>query len=411
MAARQMRWIVVGALGLGLVVLIAWLFAPRPISVEEAEVTVGPIAESVSDQGAARVREAYVVAAPVSGRLRRIDLEVGDRVVAGRTVVARIEPAAADPLDSRTRAQAQALVAAAVASANAAGAEVERRTAEAQRAAAELRRVRALADKGFASAQALEVAQTAAQAAQASMRAGEADLQARRAELARARASLLGPEQAAGGVLPVTAPTSGYVTRVLQESARAVPAGAPLVEIADNGGLEAAVEFLSQDAVRIREGMEAEVFDWGGTGTLPARVRRVEPQGFTKISALGVEEQRVLVLLQFTGPAETWSKLGPGYRVWGRVFLRRAAAAATVPVGALVRADGGWAVFHIVGGRARLTSIDVGALTDREAEVRSGLKAGDQVVVFPSDRVRNGVRITPRRQPGHTSPGDARSSE
>lgn len=398
MAARRMRWIVVAGLGAGLVALIAWLFAPRPISVEDAAVTVGPIAESVSDQGLARVREAYVVAAPVSGRLRRIDLEVGDRVTAGQTVVARIEPAAADPLDPRTRAQAQALVAAARASAGAAGAEVERRAAEAQRAGAELRRVRALADRGFASAQALEAAQTAAQAAQAAVRAGEADLQARQAELARARASLLGPEAAAGGALTVTAPTSGYVTRVLQESARAVPAGAPLVEIADKGGLEAAVEFLSQDAVRIREGMEAEVFDWGGAGTLPAKVRRVEPQGFTKVSALGVEEQRVLVLLQFTGPAETWSKLGPGYRVWGRVFLRRAPAVAKVPVGALVRADGGWAVFQVVGGRARLIRIEVGALTDREAEVRRGLKAGDRVVVFPSDRVKDGVRIEAQRR-------------
>jgi HlyD family secretion protein len=187
---------------------------------------------------------------------------------------------------------------------------------------------------------------------------------------------------------------------VLQESERNVLPGAPLLEVSDQRGLEAAVEFLSQDAVRIREGMPAEIFDWGGPGTLPAVVRRVDPQAFTKISALGVEEQRVLVLLQFAGPTGAWSRLGPGYRVWGRVVLRREPDALKVPLGALVRKDGGWAVFRIAEGRARLTPIQVGALTDREAEVRSGLKAGDRLVVFPSDKVRDGGRVTERAQGG-----------
>jgi len=148
--------------------------------------------------------------------------------------------------------------------------------------------------------------------------------------------------------------------------------------------------------VRVREGMAAEIYDWGGPGTIPAVVRRGEPQGFTKVSALGVEEQRVLVLLQFEGEPRVWSRVGPGYRLWGRVFLRKEAKALKAPVGALVRTDGRWAVFRVVDGRARLTAVSVGAMTDREAEIASGLKDGEQVVVFPSDKVRDGVKLKVR---------------
>jgi HlyD family secretion protein len=203
----------------------------------------------------------------------------------------------------------------------------------------------------------------------------------------------MGPDASASQLVEVRSPASGRVTRVLQESERTVQMGAPLVEISDSDGLEAAIEFLSQDAVRIREGMPAEVYDWGGQGVLPAVVRRVEPQGFTKVSALGVEEQRALVLLQFTGPASQRARLGAGYRVWGRVFLRRAPRALKAPLGALGRDEGGWAVFRIENARARLRPIRVGAFTDREAEVLSGLSAGDKLVVFPSDKVRDGVRV------------------
>ncbi|HEY0650508.1 efflux RND transporter periplasmic adaptor subunit, partial [Phenylobacterium sp.] len=233
-------------------------------------------------------------------------------------------------------------------------------------------------------------------AARAAVRAAAALLGVRRSELAAARSALLGPEAGGGRAVPVTAPASGYVTRVLQESERNVPMGAPLVEIGDQSGLEAAIEFLTQDAVRIREGMRAEVFDWGGEGTIPAVVRRVEPQGFTKVSALGVEEQRVLVLLQFEGRPDRWSRIGPGYRLWGRVFLRQEGRAVKAPLGALVRADGGWAVYRIADGRARQTPVMVGAMTDREAEIRKGLSGGERLVVFPSDKVVDGVHVRER---------------
>ncbi len=395
MGARQYRWIVLAGLGLACVAVIVWLFLPRPVPVELALAFRGPIAESVADQGAARVREAYVVAAPVSGRLHRIELHVGDPVSAGSTVVARIDPAA-DLLDPRARSQAQAAVAAATAVIAAAEAERDRLAAEALRAESALARTRTLAGKGFAARQSLDDAEAAARAARAAVRSAAAAIGARRAEMQSARAALLGPESDGGRMVEVRAPASGRVTRVLQESVRMVPMGAPLIEISDQGGLEAAIEFLSQDAVRIREGMSAEIFDWGGPDAIAAIVRRVEPQGFTKVSALGVEEQRVLVLLQFTGAPAKWASLAPAYRVWGRVYLRRDPSVLKIPLGALVRADGGWAVFRAQNGRARLIPIRVGAMTDREAEVLAGLASGDPVVLFPSDRVTDGVRVRAR---------------
>lgn len=393
---KWVRW-AIGAVLVGLVAAaLVMLFAPRPVEADVAAVTRGAIDESVADQGFARVREAYVVAAPVSGRLQRVALHVGDRVTAGQTVVAHIWPASADLLDPRARAQAQAAVAAAQAAVSAAAAQQDQLAAEARKADNDLARTRTLAERGFAASQALDSAEAGARAARAAVRAAAAQLIVRRSELAAARSALLGPDAADGRAVPVTSPASGYVTRVLQESERTVAMGAPLVEIGDQSGLEAAIEFLTQDAVRVREGMPAEIFDWGGEGTIPAIVRRVEPQGFTKVSALGVEEQRVLVLLQFAGDPARWSRLGPGYRVWGRVVLRREANAVKAPVGALVREGRGWAVFRVVGGRARLSPVTVGAMTDDEAEIRKGLQPGERVVVFPSDKVRDGVGIRER---------------
>ncbi|KQY93405.1 RND transporter [Caulobacter sp. Root1455] len=393
---KWVRWGLGAAVAVVVAAMLGLLLAPRPVAVDIETVRLGPIADSIADQGAARVLEAYVVAAPVSGRLERVDLHVGDRVTAGATVVARIQPASPDLLDPKSRAQAQAGVSAAQAAVGAARADLDRYAAEGHRADGELARAQALAAQGFAAQQALDAAEARARAARAAVRAATAQLSVRQSELAAARSALMGPEAERARAVPVLAPASGYVTRVLQESERTMAVGTPLVEIGDQSGLEAAVEFLSQDAVRIREGMRAEVFDWGGEGSLPAIVRRVEPQGFTKVSALGVEEQRVLVLLRFEGPPAGWSRLGPGYRLWGRVILRREASAVKAPLGALVRSDGGWAVFRVADGRARLTPVEVGAMTDREAEIRKGLRGGERLVVFPSDKVADGVRVRQR---------------
>jgi HlyD family secretion protein len=390
------RWILIAGFALAVAALLAFLLAPRALKVDEAAVGRGPIAETVSDQGWARVRQAYVVSAPLAGRLERVPVEVGDTVSAGDTVVARLRPMAPEFLDPRARAQAEAAIAAARSAMAAAQADRDRLQAEAVRSQGELQRQADLAQRGFASRQALDNAKAAADAARHAVLAADAAIRARRAELISAQSALTGPEATATGLVSVTSPASGVVTRLLQQSARTVTAGEPLVEIGETRGLEAQIEFLSQDAVKIRAGMLAEIYNWGGPKPIPAQVRLVEPQGFTKISALGVEEQRVLVMLQFTGPPSTWAGLEPGYRVWGRVFLRRAPNAVVAPLGTLVRDSGGWAVFRVESGRARLRPVKVGALTDADAEILGGVAPGDQLVLFPSDRVKDGARVVLR---------------
>jgi HlyD family secretion protein len=393
----NVRWIVLTGLALAAAALLAFLFWPRALLVDTATVRTGPIAETVSDQGVARVRQTYVVSALIAGHLERLPLEVGDRVVAGKTIMARIRPAAVAFLDPRARAQAEASIAAARSVLASAQAQRDQLESQSVRAAGELARTSVLAKQAIASAQALDNAKAAAESAEKAMRAAEALVEARRADLKAAQSLLTGPEAESAGSISVTSPASGVVTHLLQQSERDVLAGTPLVEIGETGGLEAQIEFLSQDAVKVKAGDRAEVFNWGGPLPIPAEVRLVEPQGFTKISALGVEEQRTLVMLQFTGPPTDWGGLGPGYRVWGRVYLRELPSAVLAPIGALVRDRGAWAVFRLESGRARLRPVGVGAMTDQDVEILEGISVGDRVVEYPSDQVGDGIRVAPRK--------------
>jgi HlyD family secretion protein len=384
-------------LGLAAAGLLVFLFWPRAVDVDVAAVHRGPIADVVADQGTARVRQAYVVSAPVGGRLERVSLEVGDRVIADRTVVARIRPAAPEFLDPRSRAEAEAAVEAARAALESAMAQRDRLAADAVRTRDELQRDSRLAKARVIAAKELETAQVAADQAAHAVRGADADIATRRANLVSAQTALTNPASDSAQVVTVTSPASGVVTQIVQQSERTVAVGTALVEIGDTAGLEAAIEFLSQDAVKIRAGQRAEIYNWGGPADIPAEVRRVEPQGFTKVSALGVEEQRALVILQFTGPSSAWASLAPGYRVWGRVYLRQLESAILAPLGALVRDRGGWAVYRIEQGRARLRAIRVGTLTDRDAEILAGVNPGDQLIVYPSDQVHDGLHVRPRR--------------
>lgn len=393
------RWLITAGAGLVVLALLAYFFAPRPLQVDAGTVTRGPIRETVSDQGVARVRQAFVISAPVGGRVERIALEVGDPVVAGQTLAARLRPAPAEPLDPRARAEAVAAIGAAQAAVQAAQSNRARLAAEADRAERQSRRSSGLVESGAVSVQDAENARAASLSARNALLAAGADVRARAAELRRARSALTGPGAGSREIVDVISPASGVVTHLLQQSERVVAAGTPLVEIGVKDGLEAQVEFLSQDAVRIRPGMKAEIYDWGGPRPLAAIVRRVEPQGFTKVSALGVEEQRVLVMLQFAGPAPDRRALGPGYRVYARVVLRESPRAVLVPLGGLVRDAGGWAVFRIERGRARLRPVQAGAMDDSNAEITSGLQPGDRVVLYPSDKVRNGSRVRPAPKP------------
>jgi HlyD family secretion protein len=393
MTRSHAREIVIAATAVAGGVFLIWLFWPRPLDVDAADVRMGSISDTVADQGIARVRQSYVVSAPVSGRLERLPLEVGDRVVANETPVASIRPSTPELLDPRTRAQAETAEQAARAALASARAQRDRLSADADRARDQLQRTANLAAQGIVPPSDLVAAKADAEQAEHAVRGADADIRTRQANLASAQMALASPKAASAQVISVTSPASGLVTKLVQQSERTVATGTPLVEIGDTAGLEAAIEFLSQDAVKIRPGQRAEIYDWGGPETIPAEVRLVEPQGFTKVSALGVEEQRTLVILQFTAAPGAWAGLAPGYRVWGRVYLRELSSATLAPIGALVRDRGEWAVYRIENGRARLRTVQIGTMNDRDAAVLAGVDPGDRVIVYPSDEIRDGVRV------------------
>jgi HlyD family secretion protein len=395
MTRSRIRWAVTIGIALVAVAMLADLLWPRAFDVDAAAVRRGRISDVVVDQGVARVRQSYVVSAPVSGRLERVPLEVGDRVVANVTAVAIIRPVAPEFLDARSRAQAAAAVQGARTALDSAIAQRDRLAAQRNRANEQLRRATDLVHERVVSQQEFDDAKTDAQAAGDALRAAEADIATRRANLASAQLALASPASGRGELVTVRSPSPGVVTRLVQQSERTVVAGTPLVEIGDTSGLEAAIEFLTQDAVKISPGLRAEIFNWGGPADIPAEVRLVEPQGFTKVSALGVEEQRTLVILRIPD-GSACAGLAPGYRVWGRVHLRDVSDAVLAPVGGLVRNNGAWAVYRLEHGRARLRAVTVGTMTDADAEMTSGVDVGDRLILYPSDRVTDGIRVRAR---------------
>ena len=386
---------VVGALVIG---ALAWSFWPRPVEVELASISRGPMQVDVSDEGRTRVREVYQVSAPVDGRLLRVEVHPGDVVEGGKTKVAELLPIAPSFLDVRTRAQAEAAVSAAEAARNLAAAEVTRAKAELAYALSELKRAAALSPSGSISKASLERTQLARDTAVAQLATAQATLRVKDSDLSAARALLIDPT----GVLPVQAgipiiaPVSGRVLRVPRESEAVLAAGTTILEVGDSHQLEIVADLISEDAVKVREGDAAAVTDWGGSGALNARVRRVEPSGFTKVSALGVEEQRVNILLDFTDPPSRWSRIADGFRVIVHIAVWRSPDTLRVPVAAMFRQGKDWAVFAVKGGRATLTTIKVGPSNDDVAEVLSGLTQGTQVVLHPSDRISEGTRVTVR---------------
>jgi HlyD family secretion protein len=374
-------------------------FMPRAVPVDVAEVKRAPLTVTVEEEGKTRVRERYLVSAPVAGYARRIDLKAGDAVTAGQ-VVAVIEPARSVALDPRTRVQAQAQVSAAQAALVVAQENARAATAAAQLAQQERVRTESLRQSNFVSAQALDTARTvetraraAEQAAQYAVRVARFDL-----ETARAAAASTAHLQAGGAVelLQVRAPVAARVLRLQHESEGPVAAGQPLLELGNPASLEAEVEVLSTDAVKIAIGSKVVLDRWGGDHPIEGRVRVVEPGGFTKISALGVEEQRVRVIVDFTSPREAWARLGDGYRVEARFILWEGKDVLQLPTSALFRNGKGWAAFRLEGHRARMTPVEIGQRAGLSTQVLSGLKPGDRVVAHPDETISDGVRVKPR---------------
>lgn len=383
-----------------IVAAVAWGlyagFRPQPVVVEFGTAVRAPLRVTVEQEGRTRVLDRYVVTAPVDGYTRRIALDVGDAVEAGAPLVV-LEATRSAVLDARRRAEAEARVAAARANLAAVEQRVLAAEAGADLSAKELARIRTLRTAGHVTADAADRAAAADDRAGAELRSARFTVATARHELEAARTAL-GYAAAGGSGEPVLvrAPVAGQVLKIPRKSEGAVEAGQPLVEIGDPRALEVEVDVLSADAVRIRPGTRVLFERWGGDGVLEGVVRVVEPAGFTKVSALGVEEQRVWVIVDFKSPSEQWQRLGDGYRVEASFVLWEGEDVLQVPASALFRDGEGWAVFAVEEGRAVRRRVDTGQRTGLAAEVRGGLAAGDRVVVHPDDRLRDGVEVSGR---------------
>lgn len=394
------RWLYMGGAAAGLAVLVAWAFAPRPLAVETAAVTRGQFETAVEDDGKTRLVDQYLVSAPLAGQLQRITLREGDTVAAG-AVVARLRPVRAPLLDERSRRQQEARLAAARAQVDAAGAQLERAEIALRRAQHDYARTAQLGQAGFVAASRLEAEQLAVQAAQRERDSVRAGRRIALHDVEQARAALESGTQAeSSGPAPlfeVRAPVGGSVLRVIQASEASVPLGAPLLELGDPGRLEVVAELLTADAILARPGSPVRIERWGGPA-LEGRVRRVEPAAFTKISALGVEEQRVRVLIDLPEDAAR-TGLGVGYRVNVRILTARHDKVLKVPVSAvfpLPASGGAMGVYLAEGGRARLARVAIGARNDSEAWVRDGLAEGARVIVYPAAEIRDGASVRAR---------------
>jgi HlyD family secretion protein len=391
---KTVTWII----GIGVVGLIGWSLRPQPIEVELGVVARGPLTVHVVEEGKTRIRNRYVVAAPVAGQMKRVPLKPGDEVIAGKTLLTTIEPALAPLLDPRARTQAEARVKAAEAGKQRAiEASDMAKTAE-KFALANWERTKNI-KAGSVSDNDRDNSERDAEMKQRETRAAEFALKVAEFELEQAKAALMQldtPGSEAGAIIPVYSPVSGRVLKVMQESAMVVTAGTSILEVGDPADIEIEAEILSRDAVAIKPGADTLIEQWGGAEPLKARVRLVEPAGFTKVSALGVEEQRVIVVSDLVNPPPEAHALGDRYRVEVRVAVWHAEDVLLVPAGALFREGSAWMTFMFDDDKAKKVTLEAGHSDGRMTEVLSGLQAGTKVLLHPPDTVKDGVAVKPR---------------
>lgn len=375
--------------------IVAVALWPEAIEVDLVTVERRAMQVTIDEEGETRVRDRFVLSAPVTGRLQRIELEPGDAVTKG-AVVARLTPADAPLLDPRARAELNAAVEASRAALAQAQAERDRADATLANARDTLRRREQLVEVGAVSLEDLDAARTAVATAEGALRASGAAVTQASYQLELARARLQSPAGSGGRVVDLRAPVAGVVLKRHHESEVVVTAGQPVLEIGDPSRIEVVSDLLSTDAVRVSPGQAVLIEQWGGGTTLEARVRRVEPSGFMKVSALGVEEQRVNVIIDFADSATAGHALGDGYRVEVRVVTWRADNVVAAPVGSLFRRGEGWAAFVVDGDRVRLQPVELGHRNDEYGEILNGLEPGQQVVLHPPDTLTPTARIRSR---------------
>ena len=407
MARRRTRAFLMVIVAVLVVVALGYAFWPRPVLVDMTEVKRGPIVVTIDEDARTQVHNIYVVSTPIAGRLMRVTLEPGDTVVQGETIVARMLPTNPAALDIRTKEQAQAAVQAAQAALRVAQADYMRANADYELAQENYDRTKQLWESDTVSKAALDRAERELQAARAALDTATAAISMRAAELKNAQAQLIGFDDqrlaAALGAgqlrpIPLKSPATGTVLRVMQESETVLPAGTPIMEIGNiEEDLEVVVELLSTDAVQVKPGDRVIIDKWGGIGPLSGVVDRIDPWGFTKFSALGVEEQRVRVYVRFTDPPQSRGRLGHGFRVEARIVIWEEEDAVIVPSSALFRDAGSWAVFVVSDGVVEIRRVGVGQNNGVTASIASGLEPGERIVLYPGSELEPGTRVAQRQ--------------
>lgn len=396
---KKATWVYIGIVALAAVLALTWAFSPRPVEVEVAKAVIGSFETTIDEDGKTRLRDRYVVSAPLAGLLTRISLREGDAVRAGQ-VVATLMPVLSPLVDERTLREQQARLEAAQANVQRVNARIEGAKVALQQARNEAQRSEQLALQGFVSPTKLDNDRLVMLAAQKELDAASEERHVAVHEVDQARAALMAvqrPDGRAARVFELKAPVSGSVVRVVQTSEATVALGTPLIEIGDVSRIEIVAELLTADALAAPPGSPVIVDRWGGKAPLEGKVRLVEPAGFTKVSALGVEEQRVRVLIDITSPPERWRPLGDGYRVGVRIVTRSVRSALKVPASAVFPMEGGgMAVFVFDGKRARRVPVQLVARNGNDAWVGQGVAAGTQVIVYPPPAVGDGVRVRAR---------------
>jgi HlyD family secretion protein len=384
---RGRRWLpYVGAIVL-VVLIVAGLW-PQPVPVETAVCSQGKLRATVDEEGKTRIKQRYVISAPVTGQLRRIPFKAGAEVKAGESVIAVIDPLPPTLLDARSRSLAEARR-------DSAAASLEKTRAAHTFAASELRRFEKLYAESTVAVQEIEAARMREAMAAKDLSAAEAALRVAEAELSEFAPGSGAANQPLQNPTEVKAPVSGRVLRVFEENSRVVSAGTPLVELGDPADLEVVVEVLSRDGAAIAPGSKVEFEQWGGGTPLIGRVRLVEPAAFTKVSALGVEEQRVKLIADLLTPPDQRPSVGDNFRVEARIIVWETDRALKVPAGALFREGQQWAAFVQDNGHAQLRVVTIGRSSGTETQILDGLKVGEQVILYPGSRVHDGQRVRP----------------
>lgn len=396
---RLILWLIAAIL---LVVGLYYTFREQAHFVDIGYVNIGSLEISIAEEGETQVRDIYELSSPLMGRVLRLEVEAGDTVAAAETIVAKIEPSDPSFLDIRSEEEAMAAVKASEALLILAKAQLNEAESEQEFAFSELERAQRLVDRKLVSQRELDQAKKNYKTKSASVKTSLASIKARESELAQAKARLVTPLDTQDSnkeckCLSIFAPITGKILRVLHESEGIIKPGDVLVEIGDTGDLEIVVDFLSIDAVRIKPGQKVKIEQWGGESNLNGIVQKVEPFGYTKVSSLGIEEQRVDVIIDFVDPEREWESLGHGYQVEARVILWEENNVLKLPITSLFRENSEWSVFVVKDGRAILKKVKIGKRNAFEAQVLNGVENGEKVILHPSNQIENGVLITERK--------------